>query len=301
MALPGHLRVYHYIKVIARVGSFSAAAGELNIAVSALSRWVNNVEADLGTSLFRRMGRGLELTEAGQAYLEHANLMLDSDKTIRDRLQQLARGEWGTVKIASVEGAGETIVPAAIAEICKEYPQIDFELEIGNPDVNLKHLLNRDVDFGLFLNQPQDANLSLVFEYPAPISVEMREGHPLSGKKNLTMRDVADYPILLPSKDTSIYQMVHLAFSAEKLTLQSNVKSNSILSQRQIISETDYLSFGSKLLYVNWARTTLRPIKNDILKQRKLSCYRLKDHPLSSATQLFIQSLRKQIELNVSQ
>lgn len=295
MSYPSHLRVYHYIREIAQSGSLSAASDNLNVAVSALSRWINTVEQELDANLFIRRARGLELTEAGRAYVAHAHKILDEEERLKDRLHLLTRGDWGVVKVASVEGTGETIIPHAIAEVCQTRKDIEFEILIGKPDRNLGYLLDRRADLGVFLNRPDAGNLELLFEYPAPIFVEMRKDHPLSSKKVLSLVDLAEFPLLLPSQDTSIYQMIQLAFAEEGLSIRSNVRANSILPQRNLLARTDFLSFGSPLHWEPWVETVLRPIGHSILQHRAISAFCLQDRPLTAAATYFLEVLEGEI------
>ncbi len=295
MSYPSHLRVYHYIREIARLGSLNAASEQLNIAVSALSRWVNTTEEHLGCKLFTRLSRGLELTEAGKVYIDHANKLLDDEARLRDRIKQLSQGDWGSVRIASIEGAGETLIPNGIARLSKTHTEIEFEILIGSPQTNLGHLIDRRVDFGIFLNRPDHNNLLQLFEYPAPLFAEMRSGHPLAGKACLSLEDIADYPLLLPSKDTSIYQLIQLAFAKEGLPIKSNIHANSILPQRSLVAQTDYITFGSPLHWEPWVDTTLRRIEHPILTNRSISVFSLPDRPLSTAAEFFLEVIQKEI------
>lgn len=295
MSFPSHLKVYYYINEIARLGSLTAASETLNIAASALSRWVNTIEADLDAPLFIRRSRGLELTEYGQLYIEHATKVLDDEARMRDKLHLLTRGDWGVVKVASIEGTGETLIPSAIAKICETHKDVEFEILIGKPDKNLRNLLDRKADLGVFLNLPDSENLEKLFEYPAPIFVEMQKNHPLSLHHVLELRDIAQYPLLLPSPDTSIYQLIQLAFMEEGLRVKSNIKSNSILPQRNLVAQTQYLTFGSLLHYEPWANTVIRPINHPVLQNRYIYAFCLKDRPLTPAATHFLTILEKEI------
>jgi DNA-binding transcriptional LysR family regulator len=297
MSYPSHLRVYHYIKVIAYAGSLASASEILNIATSALSRWISNVESQIGTPLFIRLPRGLELTAVGRLYVEHAIKMLDEENRIRDNVQRLVCGDRGIVKIASVEGAGEIVVAKAIAKISNVRPEIEFEIFIDTPDAILKYLLERKADLGIFLNFPLRDKTETIFDMPAPIHVEMNSKHPLASKEVLSLKDIANYMLLLPSKDTSVYKLVQLAFLKAGLHIRTNITTNSIIPLRNMIACTNYLGFGSTLTHEPWSNTVLRPIESSILENRSISAVRLIDRPLSAAGDHFVTSLIDEIQL----
>ena len=85
-----HAAILRYFSVVARSGSIRKASEELHVATSALSRQIQKLEDELGTPLFERLPKGLRLTRAGEAVLEHA------DRTLQEF--EVLRGELGALK-----------------------------------------------------------------------------------------------------------------------------------------------------------------------------------------------------------
>lgn len=91
-----HLSIVHQVE---KLGSLTAAANELHVTQSALSHSMKKLEQQLGTEIWRREGRNLQLTQAGQYLLAVANRVLPQLNLAEERLLQFAQGERGTLRI----------------------------------------------------------------------------------------------------------------------------------------------------------------------------------------------------------
>src|SRR4051812_41310213 len=102
-----HLR---YFVSVAEEGNFSRAAGKMNIAQPSLAQQIGNLEKELGFSLFNRSKRQLQLTPAGQLYLEWAYRILTQVEQTKADSKKVSRGEIGKLTIGYVNFAFYTVV-----------------------------------------------------------------------------------------------------------------------------------------------------------------------------------------------
>ncbi len=124
-----------FVLVVER-GSFSAAARQLGMTPSALSRQVARLEAALGVRLLERTTRQLRLTDAGQATLARCRSMLDAaDEAVQLAQQQHARPQ-GRVRISMPKAFGRFVVAPLMPAFLASYPQVDVELFISDRDVD---------------------------------------------------------------------------------------------------------------------------------------------------------------------
>jgi DNA-binding transcriptional LysR family regulator len=124
-----------FVLVVER-GSFSAAARQLGMTPSALSRQVARLEAALGVRLLERTTRQLRLTDAGHATLARCRSMLDAaDEAVQLAQQQHARPQ-GRVRIGMPKAFGRFVVAPLIPAFLASYPQVDVELFISDRDVD---------------------------------------------------------------------------------------------------------------------------------------------------------------------
>lgn len=152
---PRRLRV---LQAVAREGSLSAAARALDYTQPAISHQIARLEDELGTPLLLRTGRGVRLTEAGEALVVHADAVLARLATAQDEIAAIAGLRAGRVRLASFPSASATLVPAAASAVKAAHPGITVSLVEAEPPEALAMLRAGDVD------------LAVAFEYDGPDS-----------------------------------------------------------------------------------------------------------------------------------
>ena len=122
------LRHLQYFEAVARHAHVSRAARELHLAQPSLSKQLRVLEAELGVALFDRVGRRVELTEAGKLLLPYARRVLGEVDAAREAVQQYRGAHQGRVAIGTPPTVGTQLLPAALAEFNRSYPGVDLEL-----------------------------------------------------------------------------------------------------------------------------------------------------------------------------
>lgn len=134
-------------------GSMAAAARLLGWTQPAVSQHVRRLERDLGLPLVARVGRGLELTDAGRLLLRHADAVAAGLAAADQAMTDLAGLRSGTVRLAAFPSASATLVAAAVAGLVEAHPRLDVRLTQVEPP-----------EAGTLLARGQ-ADLAIVFEY----------------------------------------------------------------------------------------------------------------------------------------
>ncbi|WP_084863828.1 LysR family transcriptional regulator [Salibaculum halophilum] len=151
----------------AEAGSLSGAAKVLGLTQPTLSRQVSALENQLSLLLFERVGRGLELTDAGRELLAHVREM----GAAADRLTVSAIGQQsgisGRVSISASDILSHTLLPGVVAELRRRAPQLAIEVVATN---QLSDLLRREADIAIRHVRPEQPNL---------VARRVREGHGL--------------------------------------------------------------------------------------------------------------------------
>ena len=133
-----HLR---YIIAVAEEGHITRAAERLGIAQPPLSRLIKAIEQDIKVQLFRRVPRGVELTDAGRTFLDGARATFANlDRTL-ESARRTARGEEGRISVASTSStAFHPLVPRVIREFREAFPRVTVTLAQGNPTELIEHV-----------------------------------------------------------------------------------------------------------------------------------------------------------------
>ena len=141
---------------VARHGSVTAAARELNYAQPSVSHHLARLEAETGVKLIQRAGRGIRLTDAGRLLAERAAEVLGRLDAAENELAAHAGLRAGRVRLAAFPSALGTIVPAAAAMLRMEYPGMDLRLTEAEPPEALRMLRAGYVDVALVFRHGQD-------------------------------------------------------------------------------------------------------------------------------------------------
>src|SRR3989440_2396440 len=183
------LRVLREVSV---QGSFSAAADALSYTQSAVSQQIAALEREAGATLVDRGARGVRLTDAGRALVEHSEAILARLAAAEDELEAIAGLRGGRMRLASFPTAGATLVPLAIAAFSRRHPAVELSLVEAEPEESLPPLRAGDLDVALtfeYSSLPDTAYESLREEIEFtpllddPMYVALPLAHPLASRR----------------------------------------------------------------------------------------------------------------------
>ncbi len=141
---------------VARHGSVTAAARALNYAQPSVSHHIARLEAETGTQLLERVGRGIRLTEAGQLLAERAEEVIGRLDSAEAELAAHVGLRSGRVRLAAFPSALGTLVPAAAARLAGETPGLEFMLTEAEPPEALRMLRAGYVDVAVVFRHYQE-------------------------------------------------------------------------------------------------------------------------------------------------
>jgi LysR family transcriptional regulator, low CO2-responsive transcriptional regulator len=130
-------------------GSVHAAADQLLVSQPTVSAAVASLASDLGTALFERHGRGVRLTQSGEAYAPYAAQALGLLEQGRNAAQEAAHPESSKVRLVAVNTAGEYLAPPLIQAYRQLHPGVSVLLEVGNRATVFERLESRRADIGI--------------------------------------------------------------------------------------------------------------------------------------------------------
>jgi DNA-binding transcriptional LysR family regulator len=143
------------LEAVARHGSVTAAARALHYAQPSVSHHLARLEAETGTTLFQRAGRGIRLTDAGRMLAQRAAEILGRLDAAENELAALAGLREGRVRLAAFPSALGTLVPAAAARLQALQPGIDLMLTEAEPPEALRMLRAGYVDVAVIFRHEQ--------------------------------------------------------------------------------------------------------------------------------------------------
>jgi DNA-binding transcriptional LysR family regulator len=183
------------LREVAARGSFSAAAQSLSYTQSAVSQQIATLEAETGTLLVERRPRGLRLTAAGQALVEHADAIMARLESAEAELASIAGVGGGRLRMASFPTAGATLMPLAVAEFSARHPGVELTLAEGEPEQMAPRLHDGEFDLALLFRFPgvgatfDDLHTTELLE--DPLYLALPREHRLANRRTLRLADLA--------------------------------------------------------------------------------------------------------------
>jgi molybdate transport repressor ModE-like protein len=143
------------LRAVAREGSFSAAARALDYTQPAVSHHVARLEEEVGTLLLHRTSRGVRLTEAGEALVQHADAVLARLAVAQDEIAEIAGLRSGRVRVAAFPSGSATLFPVAARSLTDTYPGVQVSLVEAEPPEALELLRTGEADVALTFGYPE--------------------------------------------------------------------------------------------------------------------------------------------------
>jgi DNA-binding transcriptional LysR family regulator len=186
---------------VARHGSVTRAAQELNYAQPSVSHHLSRLEAETGTKLIQRAGRGIRLTDAGRLLAERAAEVIGRLDAAENELAAYAGLRTGRLRLAAFPSALSTLVPAAAAVLRTDHPDIDLRLTEAEPPEALRMLRAGYVDVALVFRhadgtEPEetpDVREDLVLDEPVFLVTSASDPHLASAITELPTADLAQF------------------------------------------------------------------------------------------------------------
>ena len=237
------LRTINTFLHIAELHSFSQAARELGYSQSAVSAQVAQLEAELETPLFDRVGKTVRLTDAGQTFLAYARSLLATAEQAKAALQP-ARQVNGTLRVALADSVCSTFLPDLLQRYHARYPQVELVLRTATADAMLQMLGSNQIDLAYTLDQPLvQPSLVLAVDQPEPICVVAPAGHPLAQKETVSLQELAQQEFLLTERGMSYRDALDQCMAAHHLAVKPYLELGSASLLCQMVELGMGLSF----------------------------------------------------------
>jgi LysR family cys regulon transcriptional activator len=192
-----HLR---FIQECVRQGfSLTATAQVLGSSQPAVSRGIMELEARLGVDIFVRHGKRLTgLTEPGKLIAARAEKVLAEVAAIERASADLRARDAGELRIATTHTQARYTLPPVVQAFRKRYPAVHLSLLQGSPSQIIQQVLDREVDFAIATEVPQDSvELNLVHVFDWQHVVVVPRSHPLAKSSGpVTLQALARYPLV---------------------------------------------------------------------------------------------------------
>ncbi|TAN27116.1 MAG: LysR family transcriptional regulator [Castellaniella sp.] len=243
------LRNLNFLVSLAQTHNLSHSAKLLHTTQPALSKWLKDLESDIGLTLFDRRARGLVPTSHGEVLIAHARrIQAQLDRTVED-MGVLSQGGVGRVALGASGATAVGIAPHAILLMAEGLPDVRVDFIESTMNRLLELLLQGDLDIVMGRTiQDSDATVGLRSEilYTEPVNLVVRKGHPLLDLETVSWDDIERYRLVIWPQQTPIRQVLESALVAAGRTLKPNyIESNSVIANVTMLNHSDFIGMAS--------------------------------------------------------
>ncbi len=191
------LRHMKYFIAVAEELNFGRAALRLNISQPPLTRQIHQIEDELGVQLFIRTPRGVELTQAGEIFLEEAKNIRALTELSIERTKRAGQGKLGRLDIGIFGTGIFAAIPQLLHLFRDTHPDVRVVLHTMTKDEQIEALRQRriTVGFNRLLPPLPDIEKELIFDERLYLAIN--ESHPLSQQTSVSFMELAKHPLVL--------------------------------------------------------------------------------------------------------
>jgi len=207
---------------VAETGSFSRAAERIFLTQPAISKRIAALETSLGTRLFDRIGRTVQLTPAGQALLTRSRAILRELDDVKRSITNLAGTITGELSLATSHHIGLHRLPGPLTQFKEHYPGLRHDLRFMDSEKACRAVAQGEIELAIVTLPPVvSAPLQSINIWDDPLDIVVSRTHPLAGATPASPKVLLDYPAILPGPGTYTREIILKALGPwrEKITV----------------------------------------------------------------------------------
>ena len=194
-----NIKKYRAFLKTVECGSFTRAAEMLNYSQSGISRMIQDLEKEWNVSLLERGKAGIRLTSDGIKILPYAKRICDDYDKLQIQIDELNGLQTGIIRIGTFSSVATHWLPNIIKEFQKNYPNIDYEMLLGDYTDIEEWIMEGRIDCG-FTRLPVRDEMDTIFLEQDRLLVVLPEGHPLTELQKIPVSALCEEPFMLLEK-----------------------------------------------------------------------------------------------------
>ncbi|MEK3881395.1 LysR family transcriptional regulator [Paenibacillus sp. PL2-23] len=291
------LRQLQYVIQIAAEKNFSRAADKLHIAQPSLSQQLSKLEQELGVLLFRRTTNSVELTQAGQVFVDKSQVILDAVEQLKQEMDDMAQMRRGRLVVGTLPITGSHILPLVLPAFGSLYPQIEVVL-VEESTLKLEQLTaSGGTDLSLLTLPLIDSTLTYEPYMEEQICLAVPPQHPLAGRQDaVEIEELKAEPFIKLKRGHGFRQITLELCENAGFTPQIVFESSNIETVQSLVAGGMGIAFVPRMLTRPpgaefapvYVRLSSKPTRTLVVASRK-------GRYLSKAAQAFIATLKETI------
>jgi len=296
------LRHHEILVALHDLGNLRKAAEQLSISQPAVTKALQEIESQMGATLFDRHSKGVVPTAVGEAVVQHSRLAISESRRLQETLDGLQAGHLGRVRVGSIMAPVPQILTRAIATVKGLHPQMDISVLVDTSDILMGHLEKGTLDVAIGRLTERVERGSFTFELLGEESLSVVAGfqHPLAKARKTTLKALMGYGWVLQPRGSPMRELLELAFVESGLASpESIVETSAVLVTTTLVQHTEMLAVVPTSVANHYAGKHLLSIL-PVRLPRKLDPYGLitrRRESLSAAANAFIKAVRMESDV----
>ena len=277
-------------------GNVSRTARDMAMTQPALSKWLKELEQDLGIQLFKRHSKGLVPTRACDLLVERSRLLLTEYSRTGELLDALKHGVEAKLHVGTTPTASTEVIPSSIAAMARQLPRTRVVVREGPIDFLLPQLKDARLDLIVSVLEDRDygSDIAQIRLYREQMVIVAGSSHPLCRQRKVTWPQLRGYSWVGAPTDSLVYRELMNEFALANQPIPPFVGdiSSSVITSN-VLARTDCLAMMSRRSALLFERTGLIRILK-IALQRRLFVGALwrKQSELGQSGEAFVQCLK---------
>ncbi|KVV13655.1 LysR substrate-binding domain-containing protein [Flavobacterium sp. TAB 87] len=284
-----------YFVALADVLHFTKAAEACFVTQSGLSQQIKKLEEELAMSLFLRIGKKVQLTEAGSVFLKHAKRILEDVESGKQAIDDLSNLIGGELRIGVTYIFGLLVLPV-VELFANKYPDLKIIVEYGATEPLQEKLLKNELDLVLVIsNYEIELPMQKIPLFTSKLVMAVSKTNDMAKMKSISFKKLQDIPLILPSKGFNSREFLDVLFAKNKISPKIPIELNAIHALLQIIENSDWATIVTEKALKGWHG--LQAIElTGVKTERKSYIITIKNDYQKKAIGLFIDAFRKLVE-----
>lgn len=233
---------------VARNQSFTRAGRELNISQPAISKHIQELEAQYKVALFERSGHQIKITPAGEVLLSHSERIIDGFRWLEYDMNQLTNRVSGELRIGASSTVAQYVLPPVLALFLKKFPDVKLTMLNGNSLQIEQALLKKKIDLGLVEGDSKQSAIHYTPFLRDELVAVCSTKSMLTVYEELTINQLKQIPVVLRENGSGTLEVLETELKRHRLKLSDlNVvmQLGSTESIKLFLENSDCLGFVS--------------------------------------------------------
>lgn len=230
------LRHLRYFVGLAEALHFRKAAEILCVTQSTISHQIRQLEDELGTTLFHRTGRHVQLAPAGSLFLTYARRILREVDAAEIAVHDLDALKRGSLRIGVIHTLMRPVVMPALTSFIQRYPGVKVTILEATTSKIEGGLIDGSLDFGIAVAPAKSTELVLEPLFDEDFVVVVNKRHELASNRHRQLSDIVKYPLVMLDQSFATRRVIDFYFESGKYSPTISIESNTVETVLEVVS-----------------------------------------------------------------